>query len=93
MTLEEIIQIMSNLCNKVFIIHRDLKQASAVAKVYRDYIIELWEIDIKDSKNNKCILSEHEIGQWTDRNKDELVGSVERKFIKYPERRAMCDIK
>lgn len=81
MTLEEIIQILSKLCNKMFIVRRDLKEASSVAKVYRDYIIELWEIDIKNSKSNKCILSEHEIGQWTDRNKDDLVKNVELKFI------------
>lgn len=81
MTLEEIVQTLSKLCNKMFIVHRDLKEASSVAKVYRDYIIELWEIDIKNSKNNKCILSEHEVGQWTDRNKDELVKSVELKLL------------
>jgi hypothetical protein len=65
----------------MFIVRRDLKEASSVAKVYRDYIIELWEIDIKNSKNNKLILSEHEIGQWTDKNKDDLVKNVELKFI------------
>lgn len=65
----------------MFIIHRDLKEASSVAKVYKDYVIELWEIDIKNPKNNKCILSDHEIGQWTDKNKDDLVKNVELKFI------------
>jgi len=81
MTLEEIIQILGNLCNRKFVVRRDLKEASSVAKVYRDYIIELWDIDIQNSKNNKCILSEHQVGQWTDRNKDELVHNVELKFI------------
>lgn len=81
MTLEEIVQILSRLCDKMFIIRRDLKEASSVAKVYKDYVIELWEIDIKNPKNNKCILSDHEIGQWTDRNKDDLVKSVELKFV------------
>lgn len=81
MTLEEIVQILSRLCDKMFIIHRDLKEASSVAKVYKDYVIELWEIDIKNPKNNKCILSDHEIGQWTDKNKDDLVKKVELKFI------------
>lgn len=81
MTLEEVIQVLSKLCDKMFMIRRDLKEASSVAKVYRDYIIELWEVDIKNSKNNKCILSEHEIGQWTDRNKDDLIKNVELKFI------------
>ena len=81
MTLEEIIQVLSKLCNKMFIIRRDLKEASSVAKVYKDYIIELWSIDIKDPKNNKCILSEHEVGQWTDRNKDDIIRNVELKFI------------
>lgn len=81
MTLEEIVQILSRLCDKMFIIHRDLKEASSVAKVYKDYVIELWEIDIKNPKNNKCILSDHEIGQWTDKNKDDLVKNVELKFI------------
>ena len=65
----------------MFIIRRDLKEASSVAKVYKDYVIELWEIDIKNPKNNKCILSDHEIGQWTDKNKDDLVKNVELKFI------------
>lgn len=81
MTLEEIIQVLSKLCNKMFVVRRDLKEASSVAKVYRDYIIELWEVDTNDSKNNKCILSEHEIGQWTDKNKDDLIKNVELKFI------------
>lgn len=81
MTLEEIIQILNNLTNKMFIVRRDLKEASSVAKVYRDYIIELWDIDIKNPKNNRCILSEHEVGQWTDRNKDELVKNVEVRFM------------
>lgn len=81
MTLEEIVQILSRLCDKMFIIHRDLKEASSVAKVYKDYVIELWEIDIKNPKNNRCILSDHEIGQWTDRNKDDLVKNVELKFM------------
>lgn len=81
MTLEEIVQILSRLCDKMFIIHRDLKEASSVAKVYKDYVIELWEIDIKNPKNNRCILSDHEIGQWTDKNKDDLVKKVELKFI------------
>lgn len=81
MTLEEIIQVLSKLCNKMFVVRRDLKEASSVAKVYRNYIIELWEIDINDPNNNKCILSEHETGQWTDRNKDELIRNVELKFI------------
>lgn len=81
MTLEEIVQILSRLCDKMFIIHRDLKEASSVAKVYKDYVIELWKIDIKNPKNNKCILSDHEIGQWTDKNKDDLVKNVELKFI------------
>lgn len=81
MTLEEIVQILSRLCDKMFIIRRDLKEASSVAKVYKDYVIELWEIDIKNPKNNKCILSDHEIGQWTDKNKDDLVKNVELKFI------------
>ena len=81
MTLEEIVKILGSLCSKVFVIHRNLKEASSVAKIYRDYIIELWAIDIKDSKNNRCILSEHEIGQWTDKNKDELVKNVELKFM------------
>ena len=65
----------------MFIIRRDLKEASSVAKVYKDYVIELWEIDIKNPKNNRCILSDHEIGQWTDKNKDDLVKNVELKFI------------
>jgi hypothetical protein len=65
----------------MFIIRRDLKEASSVAKVYKDYVIELWEINIKNPKNNKCILSDHEIGQWTDKNKDDLVKNVELKFI------------
>jgi hypothetical protein len=65
----------------MFIIRRDLKEASSVAKVYKDYVIELWEIDIKNPENNKCILSDHEIGQWTDKNKDDLVKNVELKFI------------
>ena len=81
MTLEEIVQILSRLCDKIFIIRRDLKEASSVAKVYKDYVIELWEIDIKNPKNNKCVLSDHEIGQWTDKNKDDLVKNVELKFI------------
>lgn len=81
MTLEEIVQILSRLCDKMFIIRRDLKEASSVAKVYKDYVIELWEIDIKNPKNNKCILSDHEIGQWTDKNKDNLAKNVELKFI------------
>ena len=81
MALEEIVQILSRLCDKMFIIHRDLKEASSVAKVYKDYVIELWEIDIKNPKNNKCILSDHEIGQWTDKNKDDIVKNVELKFI------------
>lgn len=81
MTLEEIVQILGNMCSKMFVVRRGLKEASSVAKVYRDYIIELWDIDIQNSKNNKCILSEHEIGQWTDRNKDDLVKSVELKFV------------
>lgn len=81
MTLEEIIQILGNLCNRKFVIRRDLKEASSVAKVYKDYIIELWNIDIKNPKNNKCILSEHEVGQWTDKNKDDLVKNVELKFM------------
>lgn len=77
----------------MYVIHRDIKEASTVAKVYRNYIVELWDVDIKDSKNNLCILSAQGTGKRTDKNKDELVGSVERKFIKYPERRAMRDIK
>lgn len=81
MTLEEIVQILGKLCSKTFVARRDLKEASSVAKVYRDYIIELWVVDIKNSKNNKCILSEHEVGQWTDRNKDELIRNVELKFV------------
>jgi len=81
MTLEEIIQILGNLCNRKFVIRRDLKEASSVAKVYKDYIVELWNIDIKNPKNNKCILSEHEVGQWTDKNKDDLVKNVELKFM------------
>lgn len=81
MTLEEIIQILGNLCNRKFVIRRDLKEASSVAKVYKDYIIELWNIDIKNPKNNKCVLSEHEVGQWTDKNKDDLVKNVELKFM------------
>ena len=81
MTLEEIVQTLSKLCNKMFIVHRDLKEASSVAKVYRDYIIELWDIDIKNPKNNKCILSEHETGQWTEKNKEDLVKRVELKFM------------
>jgi len=81
MTLEEITQVLSKLCDKMFVIRRDLKEASSVAKIYKDYIIELWSIDIKNPKNNKCILSEHEIGQWTDKNKDELTKRVELNFI------------
>lgn len=81
MTLEEIVQILGKLCSKTFVVRRDLKEASSVAKVYRDYIIELWVVDIKNPKNNKCILSEHEVGQWTDRNKDELIRNVELKFV------------
>lgn len=82
MSLEEIVQILSKLDNRVYIIRRDLKEASSVAKVYKQYIIELWLADIKDTKNNRCVLSVHEIGQWTDRNKDELVANVESKFMK-----------
>lgn len=81
MTLEEIIQILSKLNNRFYIVHRDLKEASSVAKVYRDYIISLWLIDTKDAKNNSCVLTAHEVGQWTDRNKDELVRNVEQKFM------------
>lgn len=81
MTLEEIIQILSKLCNRMFVVRRDLKEASSVAKVYKDYVIELWNIDIENPKNNRCILSEHEVGQWTDKNKDDLVKGVELKFI------------
>lgn len=65
----------------MFIVRRDLREASSVAKVYKDYVVELWDIDIKNPKNNKCILSEHEVGQWTDKNKDDLVKSVELKFV------------
>ena len=65
----------------MFIVRRDLKEASSVAKIYKDYIIELWEVDIKNPKGKRCILSEHEIGQWTDRNKDDLVKNVELKFV------------
>lgn len=82
MTLEEIVNIVGDLSSKMFVVRRDLKEASSVAKVYRDYIIELWDIDIKNPKNNKCILSEHEVGQWSDRNKDDLVKNVELKFTK-----------
>ena len=81
MTLEEIVQILGSLCSKMFVVRRDLKEASSVAKIYRDYVIELWNVDTKNPKNNRCILSEHEIGQWTDRNKDDLVKSVELKFM------------
>lgn len=65
----------------MFVVRRDLKEASSVAKVYKDYVIELWNIDIENPKNNRCILSEHEVGQWTDKNKDDLVKGVELKFI------------
>ena len=82
MTLEEIVKILEELNSRKYVLHRDLKDASSVARVYKDYIIELWLVDIKDTKNNKCILNVHEIGQWTDRNKDELVANVESKFIK-----------
>ena len=81
MTLEEIVQILGSLCSKMFVVRRDLKEASSVAKIYRDYVIELWNVDTKNPKNNRCILSEHEIGQWTDRNKDDIVKSVELKFM------------
>lgn len=65
----------------MFVVRRDLKEASSVAKIYRDYVIELWDVDTKNPKNNRCILSEHKIGQWTDRNKDDFVKSVELKFM------------
>ncbi|MBR5725604.1 MAG: hypothetical protein IKX56_02605 [Muribaculaceae bacterium] len=81
MTPEEIVKILGELNNRKYVLHRDLKDASSVARVYKDYIIELWLVDIKDTKNNKCILSVHEIGQWTDRSKDLLVENVESKFI------------
>lgn len=81
MTLEDTIDILGKVNGKKYVLHRDLKEASSVAKVYRNYIIELWVIDIKNPKNNLCILSAQETGQWTDRNKNELVNSVERKFV------------
>ena len=81
MTLEEIVKILGDMCSKMFVVRRDLKEASSVAKIYKDYIIELWEINIKDSKKNKCILSEHEVGQWSEKNKDDLVKKVELKFV------------
>lgn len=71
---------LGELSNKMYIVHRDLKEASSVAKIYKEYIIELWLVDIKDTKNNKRIFSVQEIGQWTDRNKDELISAVEDRF-------------
>ena len=44
MTLEEIVKILGELNNRKYVLHRDLKDASAVARVYKDYIIELWDV-------------------------------------------------
>ena len=81
MTLEEIAKILSKINDRMYVIRRHLEEASSVAKVYKKYIIELWTVDTKDPKNNLCSMSAHEIGQWTDRNKDELVKTVETKFM------------
>lgn len=81
MTLEEIAKILSKINGRMYVVRRHLEEASSVAKVYKKYIIELWTVDTKDPKNNLCSMSAHEIGQWTDRNKDELVKTVETKFM------------
>ena len=81
MTLEEIAKILGKMTGKMYVVRRHLEEASSVAKVYKKYIIELWTVDTKNPKNNLCGLSAQEIGQWTDRNKDELVRNVETKFM------------
>lgn len=81
MTLEEIAKILGKMNGRMYVVRRHLEEASSVAKVYKKYIIELWTVDTKDSKNNLCSISAQEIGQWTDRNKDELVRNVETKFM------------
>ena len=81
MTLEEIAKILGKMNARMYVVRRHLEEASSIAKVYKKYIIELWTVDTKDSKNNLCSISVHEIGQWTERNKDELVKSVETKFM------------
>ena len=81
MTLEEIVKIWGEITGKMYVVRRHLKEASSVAKVYKKYIIELWTVDTKNPKNNLCSMYAHEIGQWTERNKDELVKNVETKFM------------
>ena len=81
MTLEEIVKILGKMNDRMYVIRRHLEEASSVAKVYKKYIIELWAVDTKEPKNNLCSMSTHEIGQWTERNKDELVKNVETKFM------------
>ena len=81
MTLEEIVKILGKMNSRMYVIRRHLEEASSVAKVYKKYIIELWTVDTKNPKNNLCSMSAHEIGQWTERNKDELVKNVETKFM------------
>lgn len=81
MTLEEIVKILGKMNDRMYVVRRHLEEASSVAKVYKKYIIELWTVDTKDPKNNLCSMSVQEIGQWTDRNKDELIKTVEIKFM------------
>lgn len=81
MTLEEIVKILGKMNSRMYVVRRHLEEASSVAKVYKKYIIELWTVDTKNPKNNLCSLSAYEIGQWTERNKDELVKNVETKFM------------
>lgn len=83
MELEEVVQTLGEVRNKHYIMRRYIDTASNIAKSYRYYIIELYEIKrINGEIDNECLFRVASIGQWVEEHKKELVNDAEKLFIK-----------
>jgi len=76
MEVEEIVNILSSVDNKHYVLRRNILPISTIAKGFKKYIIELWDINI-DHPLFSCFTT----GQFTDSNKEALKKEAEKKFV------------
>lgn len=78
MILEEIIEILSRQRHRHFVARRNVEPASSIAKSYKTYLIELWEV--KDS-GNEILYTSRATGMFTEWHKEALVKKAEENFM------------
>lgn len=78
MKLEEVIEILSRARKRIYVVRRNVEDASSIAKSYKTCVIQLWEVA---GEERKVLFEVRNTGQYVGENKEVMTRETEYIFM------------